>query len=578
MENPNASVSKFDRKFFQSSEQFCSLGNGYFGAKANGLLFIKKFLDEKIKHQEFPSIEISIPKTVILSTEIFDLFIKRNDLFSKVIEEENDENIIQWFLQSDFPSEFVGDLRGLIENVHVPLAIRSSSMLEDAKYEPFAGIYATKMISNNQLDNDTRFQKLIESIKFIYASLFFNESKNYFEVSSHKIEEEKMAVIIQEIVGQKYNERFYPNISGVARSYNFYPFGRAKPEDGIVSLALGLGKTIVDGGIVWNYCPLYPNFTSPFANLKDLINNSQKKFWAVNLSHFIEYNPIKETEFMIEANLSDADYDDTLKYIASTYDASMDKIFMGTGNDGPRIINTLPLLSINEFKFNDLMKRIIKISEDAYRNPVEIEFAATINQRDKKMKFGFLQVRPMVVSYEEVKINDEDLFIEDVLVASKKTMGNGMIDYIRDIVFVKPVKFDKKHTKIIATQIASINKKLVQEKIQYLLIGFGRWGSSDPWHGIPVDWSQISAAKVIVESTFFGINVELSQGSHFFHNLSSFSVGYFSINFDGEFQIDWEWLNNQKMVEETEFVKHVRTEKPLSIFIDGKTNRGVIKK
>jgi len=578
MNSAKDNEARFDRNFFQSSRQYCSLGNGEFGAKANGLLFIKKFLDEKINHKDFPSIEIAIPKMVILSTEIFDLFIQRNNLFSKAIEEESDENIVQLFLNADFPAEFLGDLRGLIENVHVPLAIRSSSKLEDAKYEPFAGIYATKMISNNQPDNDTRFHKLIEAIKFIYASLFFKESKDYFEVSSHKIEKEKMAVIIQEVVGQKFNERFYPNISGVARSYNFYPIGRAKPEDGIVSLALGLGKTIVDGGIVWNYCPLYPNFTSPFADPKDLIRNSQNKFWAINLSHFIEYNPIKETEYMIQADLKDADYDDTLKFIASTYDASLDKIIMGTGNDGPRIINFSPLLSMNEFKFNDLMKKIIKVADEAYNNPVEIEFAASIDQRERKMKFGFLQVRPMVVSYEEVNIKDDEQYQEEVLVASKKVMGNGKIDYIKDIVFVKPEKFDKKDTKQIASQIAAINKKFVQDKKSYLLIGFGRWGSSDPWLGIPVEWGQISAAKVIVESTLFGINVELSQGSHFFHNLSSFGVSYFSINFDGEFQIDWQWLNNQKVIEETEFVKHIQTEKPLTILIDGKTSRGVIKK
>ena len=574
----NDVVSSFNRSFFQSNEVFTFIGDGSCGGKGSGLIQIEKIIREKISAVEFPSVELSIPKMVILRTQVFDWFMERNNLFTTAVTVEHDEDIIQAFLHAELPVEILGDLRGMIENVHVPLAVRSSSMLEDAKYEPFAGIYATKMISNNQTSIDERFNKLVEAIKFVYASVYFKASKDYFEASSHTIKEEKMAVIIQEVVGQKYNDRFYPNFSGVARSYNFYPSGRAKPEDGVVNLALGLGKTIVDGGVIWSYSPLYPNSVPPFGDPNDIIRNTQNSFWSVNMSHVLEYNPVKETEFMSLANLKDADYDDTLKYIGSTYDAKSDRIVMGCGNDGPRVINFAQLLSMNEFKFNDLMNTILKVSEEAIENPVEIEFAVTIPRVENKLHFGFLQVRPMVVSDEVVDLKTDELYAEDVLLASKRVMGNGVVENITDVIFVKPETFDKKDTQKIAYEIDSINKGFVQTKTPYLLIGFGRWGSSDSWLGIPVDWGQIAGAKVIVESTLFGINVELSQGSHFFHNLSSFNVSYFSLNYDGEFAIDWEWLNQQKVVRETNFIKHVKLESPLKIKVDGKTSRGVIKK
>lgn len=577
-DNCNESASSFNRNFFQSDDTFSFLGEGSCGGKGSGLVQIENIIREKISSSEFTSVEVNIPKMVILRTQIFDWFMERNNLFTSALTEEHDDDIILSFLRAELPVEILGDLRGLIENVHSPLAIRSSSMLEDAKYEPFAGIYATKMISNNQTSIDERFNKLIEAIKFVYASVYFKASKDYFEASSHTINEEKMAVIIQEVVGQKYDDRFYPNFSGVARSYNFYPSGRAKPEDGVVNLALGLGKTIVDGGVIWSYSPVYPQTGPPFGDPSDIMRNTQNNFWAVNMSHFLDYNPVTETEFLISADLKNADYDDTLKYIASTYDSRSDRIVMGTGNDGPRVINFAQLLSMNEFKFNDLIKAVLKASEEALGNPVEIEFAVTIPRGENKLRFSFLQVRPMVVSDEVVELKNDELYEENVLLASKRVMGNGTIEHLQNIIFVKPETFDKKDTQKIAYEIESINKRLVQTKTPYLLIGFGRWGSSDPWLGIPVEWGQIAGAKVIVESTLFGINVELSQGSHFFHNLSSFNVSYFSLNYDGEFRIDWDWLNEQKVIIESAFVKHVILEKPLKIKVDGKSSRGVIKK
>jgi len=557
--------SRFDRDFFESSENLSWIGEGSLGGKGSGLALAQKIIKEKINSDDFPDIILNIPRMVVLRTQVFDWFMERNGLYNIAYSDEPDYIIINSFLQGDLPVEILGDLRSLIQNVNVPLAIRSSSMLEDAKHEPFAGIYATKMISNNQPSTDTRFHKLTEAIKYVFASTFFKTSKDYFKISSHTLKDEKMAVIIQEVVGKKYSDRFYPNISGVARSYNFYPIGKAKPAEGVVNLALGLGKTIVEGGLVWNYSPAHPKSVPPFADPSDLLKNTQTKFWAVNMSNVIEYDPAKEAEFMIKLDLSDADYDDTLRYIASTYDSSSRRIVMGTGNAGPRALNFSQLLGMNEFAFNDLIKTLLKKYEEAFEGPVEIEFAATISANPAKLRFGFLQVRPMTVSDETVDVDNDELSGDDV-------------DNIQDIVFVKPEIFDKKETTKIAIEIDSINKKLVNSKTKYLLIGFGRWGSSDPWLGIPVEWGQIGGAGVIVESTLFGINVDLSQGSHFFHNLTSFNVSYFSLTFDGEYKIDWEWLNSRQVVNETDFVKHVKLDRPLKIKVDGRKSIGVIKK
>ena len=568
----------FNRNFFNSEETISCIGDGSIGGKARGLAFIQKTIVEKINKENFSEVEFDIPRFVVLRTQIFDLFMERNNLYKIAHSDRADVSIVQSFLQAELPVEILGDLLSIAEQFRVPLAIRSSSLLEDNQYEPFAGIYATKMIPNNQPNSDARFHKLVEAIKYVFASTFFRESKNYFKITSHRIQEEKMAVIIQEVVGQRYDERFYPNISGVLRSYNHYPSGKAKPHDGVANLALGLGKTVVDDGIAWSYSPAYPNAPTPFAGTGDMLKSTQTKFWAINMSPLTEYNPVSETEFMINANLSDADYDNTLNYIASTYDISSDKFIMGTDIQGPRCVNFLQLLSMNEFRFNELIRKVLNICEDEMNCPVEIEFAVNISKTRKKMHFGFLQVRPMVLSDENVELSEEELFDKNVLIASNHTMGNGIVNNIKDIVFVKPEVFNKQDTKIIASQISNINKDLADSSRPYLLIGFGRWGSSDPWLGIPIEWAQISGAKVIVEATLSGMNVELSQGSHFFHNLTSFKVNYFTTSFDGQYKIDWEWLNQQEIITETDLIKHVKTISPLKIIISGQSGRGVIKK
>ena len=390
-----------------------------------------------------------------------------------------------------------------------------------------------------------------------------------------------MAVIIQEIVGNRFYDRFYPEISGVARSYNFYSLGRAKPKDGVVNLAFGLGKTIVDGGISWNYSPTYPKVGPPFASISEMMKKTQLDFWAVNMGKLPVYDPIKETEYLIKKSITSAENDQTLTKLVSTVDQESGKLRMGIGSFGPRILNFSPILSLSDIPLNDLIVKLLKICEDAVKAPVEIEFAVSLSDsksRERKQRFGFLQVRPMAISDENVKIDDTEFRSENIIISSENVLGNGIIDNLVDIVYVKPETFDAKYSSKIVEEIQKVNQNLVCSKLKYLLIGFGRWGSSDPWLGIPVDWSNISGAKVIVESMLQNMNVELSQGSHFFHNLTSFNVSYFSIPFQSKSKINWEWLMSQTTIIETEFVRHIKLSSPLLIKVDGKKGKGIISK
>ncbi len=570
-------VAPFKRKFFDPQQPITFIGNGSPGGKAQGLISINKILNEKVGSDSFANIQLNIPTFTVIRTDVFSAFMERNHLFSTAYSDLPDSRIAHKFQQAELPFEILGDLRALIDEVKQPLAVRSSSLLEDAMYEPFAGIYATKMTPNNQLDPDIRFRKLIEAIKFVYASTFFKAAKDYIAATAYKIEDEKMAVIIQEVVGKRHADRFYPEVSGVARSYNFYPTGRAKPEQGVVNLALGLGKTIVDGGVSWAYTPAYPKISPPFGSVSDMLKQTQNEFWAVNMGKEPAYDPVNEAEYMIVENLTVADKDQTLKHIASTLDRHSGRLTMGTGHEGPRILTFAPLLQLNDIPVNDLIKTLLSECEQTFQAPVEIEFAMTFSDKNAH-RFGFLQVRPMVVSKEEVKIETNELFAENILTSTESALGNGINQSLLDIVYVKPDLFEAKNTPAIAYELEELNKKLVSSGTPYLLLGFGRWGSSDPWLGIPVNWGQISGAKVIVEATLENMNVELSQGSHFFHNLTSFNVTYFSVPFSGKYKIDWQWLEQQTVLEETAFVRHVKLQSPLLVKVDGCRGRGVIYK
>lgn len=570
-------IKKFDRHFFDGTEHFTQIGGGSIGGKAQGLARMKTVIESEISKKFSPEIQVGIPTLTVIATEHFDRFMKENRLYDIAYSDARDDIIAYAFQKAELPIDLVGDLWALTSQVHVPLAIRSSSMLEDAEFEPFASVYGTKMIPNNAPDAEARFKGLVEAVKYVYASTFFKGAKEYIRVTKHQTQDEKMAVIIQEVVGQRYGPRFYPTISGVIRSYNFYPTGKAKPEEGVVDLALGLGRIIVDDGIAWSYSPAYPRAVPPYNSIRDLLKQTQKEFWAVNMGEPPRYDPINEVEYLVKCDLADADYDNTLRFIASTYLPEDDRIVIGVDARGPRIINFAPILQLDQLPLNSLIKDMMRVCEQVLGTKVEIEFAVNLDKHNcKPAYFGFLQVRPMVVTSGRVEITDAEIESDKTIVASEAVVGNGVIENIKDIVYVKPDAFDIRYTAQMVSEIDRINDKMVSQGRPYILIGFGRWGTSDANAGIPVRFGQIAGARVIVESTLEDLMHPLSQGSHFFHNVTSFKVLYFSVYNRQRSRINWGWLEKQDVEDETEFIKHVVTSQPLSVKVDGRTGRGVI--
>ncbi len=572
------SIPFFGRDFLESAETFTRIGGGGLGGKAEGLISAQSTLLRIAQDNPFHGVSVGIPRLTVLGTDVFDAFMERNHLFDVAVSDLSDRRIAHAFQQAQLPSEHLGDLRSLIEEVRTPLAVRSSSLLEDALHRPFAGVYETKMIPNHQPDASSRFHRMTEAIKLIYASTFFRGAKAYRQVVGETAESEKMGVILQEIVGERHGDRFYPHLSMVCRSYNYYPTGRARPEQGVVNLALGLGKTIVDGGVCWSYCPAYPKVPPPFGSTRQLLNETQSRFWAVNMGPPPPYDPIAETEYLVEGELADAEYDGTLRHLASTYDAGSDRLVPGVGRDGPRVLDYSPLLTLGDIPLNEMVNTVLVACEEDLGVKVEVELAMTLPAGlEGEVRLGFLQLRPMVAPEEAVDLQPGELERPEVVVATQRAMGNGKLQTIRDVVFTRPDTFEARNTRVIAGQIDKENLSLVREGRPYLLIGFGRWGSSDPWLGIPVTWSQVSGAKAIVEATLPAMNVEPSQGSHFFHNLSSFQVSYFTVRPGWDRGIiDWEWLQSQETVTQTEHLHHVHLAEPLLVRVDGRTGMGVI--
>jgi len=433
------------------------------------------------------------------------------------------------------------------------------------------------MIPNNQPAASLRLAKLVESIKLIYASTYFRSAKSYFQALGRELQDEKMAVIAQGVVGTRFGDRFYPALSGVGRSFNFYASCGNRPEQGIVNLALGLGKTIVDGGFCWCYSPARPKAPPPCGSPQEMIDHSQRDFWCIELGQIERPDPIAEDEYLVQAGLAEAELDGVLPLVASTYDPGRDRIVPGVGCDGPRVINFGPLLSFGELPLNEVLRDLLMICERAAGDEVEIEFAMSRpDPRSGRARLGFLQVRPMAVCHEEVRIDEASLDNPGLLLASRRVLGNGNIENVRDVVFVKPEAFDPRFTPAIAEQLDPLNRLLLQQERPYVLIGFGRWGSADPWLGVPVEWSQISGARIIVEATLPGMDVEASQGSHFFHNLTGCGVGYLSVHHESRPAIDWDWLQSLQPSTETPFIRHVELSEPLTIKVDGHRNLGAI--
>jgi len=564
----------FARCFFDPALRMSRLGDGDLGGKAQGLLGAQKVLATGELGSE--GFELDVPALVVLASGFFESFVERNGLSRLPESGASDREIAAAFHSATVPPEMVGDLRALAAEVRVPLAVRSSSALEDALGQPFAGVYGTKMVPGSQPSAEARFRALLDAVKFVWASTYFAGARAYLASTSHRGSAERMAVIVQEVVGRAYAGRFYPDISGVARSYSFYPIGGARPEEGVADLAVGLGKTIVDGGRCWTFSPARPKAVPPYASARERMRATQTELWAVRVDAQPPYDPTAETEFLVRAGLAEAEADGTLRWAASTYDPGSDRLWPGLGRVGPRVLDFAPLLTRNELPLAALLRELLAACEGELGAPVEIEFALSMPPR-QSVRFGLLQVRPLLVTSEIVEIDEERLTTASVVVRSRAALGNGSRE-VEDVLLVDPERFEARSTPAIALEIERLNRTLVTEGRPSLLIGFGRWGSSDPWLGIPVRWDQISSARAIVEAAIPGMSPEPSQGSHFFHNLSSFAVLYLMVPELASAEIDWSYLRSQPEIAATEHVRHLRCAAPLAVEVDGRTRLGMVRR
>lgn len=559
---------------------FTRLGDGQLGGKARGIAFIDSFINKHKLMFSWDNVAVTIPRTMVLTTDLFDEFMEDNNLYEFALSDVTDEQVIERFSNASSPVRMKQYVQEICQAIKSPMAVRSSSLLEDSHYQPFAGVYSTFMIPNNHPDEKIRHHQLEQAVKSVYASVFFKESKAYISATSNVIDEEKMGVVIQKISGSNYENRFYPTISGVARSVNFYPIEPEKYEDGIANIAFGLGKTIVEGGISLRFCPKYPKKVLQLSVPEFALKDSQKEFYALDLDPEKFHSAVDETVNLLKLTIDDAKNDKALKYVASTYDYHDQIIRDGIHEGGKKIITFSNILKYNTFPLANILQKLLTIGQQEMNNQVEIEFAVNLDtSKEQPQVFHFLQIRPIVETQEKSQINLEQHSEEETIIYSEQALGNGIINDVFDIVYVKPLVFDPADTKLIALTIDKLNSQFVQEKKNYILIGPGRWGSSDPWLGIGVKWAQISAARLIIESGLKNFQIDPSQGTHFFQNLTSFGVGYFTINpFNKDGFYDSEFLNSQKEIFEDKYVRHVRFEKPAIIKIDGRNKKGIVYK
>ncbi|NOY22252.1 MAG: phosphoenolpyruvate synthase [Acidobacteria bacterium] len=576
----SGAIADFGTAHFDARHHFMRLGSGSIGGKARGIAFLNTLLPRIRELIQHDGVTINIPDTFVISTDLFDEFIASNNLHEQALACETDKEVVRLFRKARVPVSVKQAVRRFVDEVHSPLAVRSSSLLEDSKALPFAGLYKTFMLPNNHPEARTRRRQLMEAIKLVYASVYMISPRQYATSSNLRIEEEKMAVIIQEIVGKKYNSHFYPVISGVAQSYNFYPFASMKPEEGVVHLALGLGKTIVDGKQTYRLSPHHPAANPPYGEIGELIRNSQSEFFVLNLDNPAIKIRNDEGFSLVKLPLSAALDDGTLFFVGSTFCREDGRMRDTVEQEGPKVVTFAHILKHRMFPLAKILREALEIGEDAFGSPVEIEFAVNLS-RDGHWTgdFYFLQIRPMVVGMETEDITIPSGTEENALCFSEKALGNGSFKNLQDIVLVNPDTFNIARSRDIAIEIGKINARFRNQDRHYILIGFGRWATRDPWLGIPVDWEQISQATIFVESHLGNFRVEPSHGSHFFHNMVSMKLGYIHIGkSDKRNFIDWNWLKKTATVEITEHLRILHLDEPLSVRINGKTGTGAILK
>lgn len=572
-------IAVFERDRFDAYSKFARIGEGSMGGKARGLAFLDAMLKRNMESIEFENVQISIPRTVILCTDVFDEFMLSNNLYHIALSEASDEEILHAFLRARLPKNLIGDLYALLKTVNTPIAIRSSSLLEDSHYQPFAGIYSTYMVPFNHESRTHMLMTICEAIKAVYASVFYADSKAYMTATKNVIDQEKMAIVLQEVVGKQYNTHYYPSFSGVARSLNFYPIGAETAEDGIANIALGLGKYIVDGGLTLRFSPKYPNNILQTSTLDMALRETQTTFNALDLEKMTFKPEVNDGFNLLKLHVKDAETDGSLQYIASTFDPYDQAIYDGIYEGGRKVITFANILQHDVFPLAKILETVLKMGQQEMGRPVEIEFAVNLEPETKQHHFYLLQIRPIVENKEMMKENLDEIPRENLLIASESALGEGVVNDIFDIVYVKTDQFNASKNQFIAYEIEKLNRKFQEENRKYILVGPGRWGSSDLWLGIPVKWSYISNAQLIVECGLKNYRIEPSQGTHFFQNLTSFGVGYFTINpFIGDGLFDNEFLASQPAEFETEYIRHVRFDAPLVIKINGKKSKGVVMK
>lgn len=573
-------VAIYKKERFDEYSNFARIGDGSLGGKGRGLAFIGAMI-KRYPNLEQDNFAVNIPKTVVICTDIFDEFMETNELYPIALSDTENDTILKYFLRASLPSRLIEDLMAFSEVVKGPIAIRSSSLLEDSHYQPFAGIYSTYMIPKQE-DKYEMLRSLSDAIKAVYASVFYQDSKAYMTATSNLIDQEKMAIVLQEVVGTQYGDHYYPTISGVARSLNFYPIGNEKAEDGIANIALGLGKYIVDGGLTLRFSPRHPHNILQMSSTDFALRETQTRFYALDLNpeNIVDKFSVDDAFNLKKLTLKEADADGSLKFITSTYDPYDMIIRDGYYPGGRKILSFVNVLQHDVFPLASTLDQLLQIGQKEMGRPVEIEFAINMNKQDPHIAtFYLLQIRPIVDNKE---VMNEDLSViqqEDTILSSTSVLGHGIINDVQDVIYVKTGAFNAANNQLIAYDIEKMNRKFTGTETNYVLVGPGRWGSSDPWLGIPVKWPHISNAKVIVECGLENYRIDPSQGTHFFQNLTSFGVGYFTINpFKGEGWFDEDYLNQLPAVEETEYLRHVRLHAPIVIKMDGKRSLGVVMK
>jgi len=571
-----ASITSFSNRVDDPYVKISRIGDGALGGKARGIAFIAKILSKYLTDDMFPGLEITIPRSIALSTEVFDIFMEHNKLSDLDFTNMSDERIAAEFMHASLPATVLGDLRSFIRNTRKPLISRSSGLLEDSLMQPFAGIYASMLLPNESWETDLRFQEVCKAIKYVYASTYFEKARTYIKNTPKHIGDEKMAVLIQELAGNRHGNYFYPTISGVAKSYNYYSSGICKPEEGIAYLALGLGKAIVEGGSSFAFCPNHPK-RPLFGTPKDYMKYAQSSFYALNLRSIYKFVNYNEETSLDKLDLDVAKKHNVLEKITSTYIQQDDSLYPGIYDNGYLVVDFAPVIKYEELPLAKALNLILSISEIALGYPVEIEFAVNISKEEKKpSELIILQIRNMIPPDKKIDVDIEQIPRENILFYSENSLGNGIIKNISDIVYVDQNKFDMSKSTQVINEIKEINIELMDQNKPYILIGPGRWGSSDPWLGIPVIWSDIAGAKVIIEMPYKERHIDPSQGTHFFHDMIASQVGYLITKKRED--INFKWLEKQEKLKDMEYIKHIKTKKPLEAIIDGKKGKAIIKK